>query len=255
MTEQMPPSGETSSRTGARSRAAEGLEVLTGVHSHGTGARVRISDFVYDELTEAIRSLRLPPGTPLSEPGVAAQLQVSRAPVREAFTRLADQGLVSIKPQVGSQVAPISMRAVNDAVFLRRALEKSAFQQAIQFDDLDTSELRDLANRNADAAKRGDGDEFFETDEELHHLVFALAGVPQIWEIVRGAKVHLDRLRRLNLPGAMANGEIVDEHHLIVDAIANRDEAAGLAVIHKHSTRVINDSGKLREGFPEYFIS
>src|SRR6476469_2072241 len=137
-------------------------------------ARVRISDFVYAELIEAIRELRLTPGTPLSEPAVAASLQVSRAPVREAFTRLADQSLVTIGPQVGSRVAPISMAAVNDAVFIRSALEKSAFQQAIGFDDLETAELQELADRNRDAATRGDQEEFIQTDEELHQLVFAL---------------------------------------------------------------------------------
>src|SRR3954452_9781655 len=197
MTEQQLPGGENGSRNGSRARTMDALGGLTAATPYSGGARVRISDFVYTELSEAIRQLRLPPGTPLSEPAVAASLQVSRAPVREAFTRLADQGLVTIVPQVGSQVAPISMVAVNDAVFIRSALEKSAFQQAIGFTDLDTSELQKLADRNRDASERGDMEEFFQTDEEVHQLVFALGGVPQIWQVVRGAKVHLDRLRRL----------------------------------------------------------
>jgi DNA-binding GntR family transcriptional regulator len=255
MTEQQPPAGENAGRNGSRARTRDGLNGLTPAPPYSGGARVRISDFVYSELSEAIRELRLTPGTPLSEPAVAASLQVSRAPVREAFTRLADQGLVTIVPQVGSQVAPISMTAVNDAVFIRSALEKSAFQQAIGFDDLDTAELQELADRNRDAATRGDLEAFMQTDEELHQLVFALAGVPQIWQVVRGAKVHLDRLRRLNLPSAIANPEIPAEHQHIVDAIAGRHEAAGLRVIHRHSTRIIGDTGKLRQEFPDYFIS
>jgi DNA-binding GntR family transcriptional regulator len=254
MTEQHPLTGDNESRNGARVRTIDALEGLANTAPYN-GSRVRISDFVYTELSEAIRELRLPPGTPLSEPAVAASLQVSRAPVREAFTRLADQGLVTIVPQVGSRVAPISMVAVNDAVFIRSALEKSAFQQAIGFDDLETAELQELADRNRDAATRGDQEEFIQTDEELHQLVFALAGVPQIWQVVRGAKVHLDRLRRLNLSAAIANPEIPAEHQQIVDAIVGRHEAAGLQVIHRHSTRIIADTGKLREEFPDYFIS
>ncbi len=255
MTEQSSPPGDNGSRSGSRARTIDGLGGLSIAPAYNGGARVRISDFVYTELSEAIRELRLPPGTPLSEPAVAASLQVSRAPVREAFTRLADQGLVTIVPQVGSQVAPISMAAVNDAVFIRSALEKSAFQQAIAVPDLDTAELQDLVDRNLAAAQNGDVEDFFQSDEELHQLVFALAGVPQIWEVVRGAKVHLDRLRRLNLGGAIANPEIPAEHQLIVDAIAGHDEAAGLRVIHRHSTRIIADTGKLRQEFPDYFIS
>jgi DNA-binding GntR family transcriptional regulator len=252
--EQDPPPGDNGSRNGSLARSLDGLAGLASGQPYSASARVRISDLVYAELSEAIRELRLTPGTPLSEPAVAASLQVSRAPVREAFTRLADQGLVTIVPQVGSRIAPISMAAVNDAVFIRSALEKSAFQQAIGFDDLDTTELQDLADRNRSASERGDMEEYFQTDEELHQLVFALAGVPQIWEVVRGGKVHLDRLRRLNLSGAIANPEIAAEHQLIVDAIAGRDEAAGLRVIHRHSTRIIDDTGKLRQEYPEYFI-
>jgi DNA-binding GntR family transcriptional regulator len=255
MTEQHQPAGDNGSRNGSLARTLGGLGGLTSVQPFTGGGRVRISDFVYSELSEAIRDLRLPPGTPLSEPAVAASLQVSRAPVREAFTRLADQGLVTIVPQVGSQVAPISMASVNDAVFIRSALEKSAFQQAIGFEDLDTAALQELVDRNRDAAAAGDQEAFIQTDEELHQLVFALAGVPQIWQVVRGAKVHLDRLRRLNLSAAIANPEIAAEHQLIVDAMTRHDEAGGLRVIHRHSTRIIDDTGKLRQEFPDYFIS
>lgn len=255
MTEQDAPSEGNGSRSGSRARTLDGLTGLASAPPYVGGPRVRISDFVYSELSEAIRDLRLPPGTPLSEPAVAASLQVSRAPVREAFTRLADQGLVRIVPQVGSSVAPISMTSVNDAVFIRSALEKSAFQRAIGSDDLDTTALQELVDVNRGAAERGDEEAFIQTDEELHQLVFALAGVPQIWQVVRGAKIHLDRLRRLNLSAAIANPEIAAEHQLIVDAIAGRDEAAGLRVIHRHSTRIIDDTGKLRADFPDYFVS
>ena len=247
------PVGDADHRTQSRGRPFEVLGETT--HAPIRRARGRISDDVYDELSEAIRSLRLTPGTPLSEPAVAAWLQVSRAPVREAFTRLADQRLVVIVPQVGSQVAPISMGEVEDAVFIRNALEKSAFQQVIGFDDVDTTELQHLVDRNRQAAVDQDAEEFFQTDEELHQLVFALAGVPRLWQIVRGTKIHLDRLRRLNLGAALGNTEIPGEHQAIVDAIAHRDEAGGLRVIHQHSNRIFTDTEKLRGEFPDYFVA
>ena len=85
--------------------------------------------------------------------------------------------------------------------------------------------------------------------------MFAIAGVPRIWQVVRGAKVHLDRLRRLNVDGALANPEIPAEHQQIVDAIRRRAEPGGLAVIHLHSTRILGDTHKLRLEYPDYFIS
>ncbi|WP_345763297.1 GntR family transcriptional regulator [Diaminobutyricibacter sp. McL0608] len=217
--------------------------------------RGRRSDWVYEELSEAIRSLRLPPGTALSEPAVAAWLQVSRAPAREAITRLADHGLVTVVPQVGTQVAPISMRAVKDAVFIRNALETSAFQDAIGDEDLETQELHTIVARNRQAALDNDLDAFFETDERLHQLVFSLAGVSQVWDLVRGTKLQLDRLRHLNLRAAIENPEVVSEHQRIVEALDNRDEAGGVALIHQHSYRILGDTEGLRKEHEGYFTA
>ena len=245
--------GDPGSRVQTRGRP---FEVFGGLSPTAPPPlRGRRSDWVYEELSEAIRSLRLPPGTALSEPAVAAWLQVSRAPAREAITRLADHGLVTVVPQVGTQVAPISMRAVKDAVFVRNALETSAFQDAIGKDDLETRELHVMVDRNRQAELDKDLEAFFETDERLHQLVFALAGVSQVWDLVRGTKLQLDRLRHLNLEAAIDNPEVVREHQQIVDALDDRDEAAGVAIIHQHSYRILGDTEELRKGHEEYFTA
>lgn len=215
--------------------------------------RYRMSDAVFTALSEAIRNLQLPPATPISEPGVAAALKVSRAPVREAITRLADLGLITVVPQVGSQVAPISLHEVEEAVFIRRALETSAFQQAISSDTPDVTRIQSLVDENAAAAAERDLEAFFETDEMLHQNVFALAGVPRLWDVVRGTKMQLDRLRRLNLAAAIENDEVIAEHQQLVDALATRDSVAGTRVIDKHSTRILGDTARMRADNPAFF--
>ena len=239
----------------ARGRPSDTFEGAVRPAGMPSRARNRISDLVYEELSEAIRSLRLPPGAPLSEPAVAAWLEVSRAPVREAFTRLADQNLITIVPQVGSQVAPISMAGVEDAVFVRNALEKAAFERAIAIDPLDTSQLQALVDRNREAAEHGDAEGFFESDEALHQQMFALAGVPRMWQVVRGTKIQLDRMRRLNLSAALTNAEVVAEHQQIVDALESRDAAAGARVIFQHSHRILTDTISLRQDNPQFFVA
>lgn len=216
-------------------------------------SRYRMSDAVFNALSESIRNLQLPPGSPISEPGIAASLQVSRSPVREAITRLVDLGLVTVVPQVGSHIAPISIREVEEAVFIRRALETSAFLQAIAAGTPDTTEIQAHVDANAAAAKAGDLEAFFDTDELLHQSVFALAGVPRLWEVVRGTKMQLDRLRRLNLEAALTNGELLVEHQQLVDALAARDAEAGTRMIDQHSTRVLGDTTRLRAANPRFF--
>ncbi len=213
----------------------------------------RISDWVYDQLCEAIRTVELAPGAPLSEPSLAAHLNVSRAPIREALTRLADQRLITVIPQVGTRVAPILMAEVEEACFIRSALECGAFQKAISVPDLDTRPLRRALELNIAAAEGGDAEAFFTSDEELHEAVFALAGVPHVWDVIRGIKLHLDRLRRLHLSDAVGNPALVAEHTAIVEAVEARDEKAGLTVIRRHANRILADSDSLRARYPEYF--
>jgi GntR family transcriptional regulator, rspAB operon transcriptional repressor len=217
----------------------------------------RLSDWVYAELSEAIRSLELPPGARLSEPTLAVRLGVSRVPVREAIARLADQRLVTVTPQVGTRVAPILMSEVESACFIRSSLEAGALRQAIGRADstpgLDLGEVRGILAANRAFFDAGDADGFFATDEKLHQAVFALAGVPQVWEVVRGVKVHLDRLRHLHLPHAMASSDIIDEHTQIVEALERGDAQGGEAVIRRHAYRIIADSGEIRAQYPDYF--
>ena len=224
----------------------------------------RLSDGVYAELSEAIRSLELPPGTKLSEPTLAARLGVSRVPVREAIARLADQRLVTVTPQVGTRVAPILMSEVENACFIRSSLEAGALRQAIARGQgrrgepglesgLDLAELRGILASNRAFFDAGDADGFFATDELLHQAVFALAGVPQVWDVVRGVKVHLDRLRHLHLPHVMASSDVIDEHTQIVEALERGDAEGGEAVIRRHASRIIADSDELRARYPDYF--
>lgn len=217
--------------------------------------RSRMSDWVYMELSEAIRNLEFPPGMKLSEPSLAARLEVSRAPVREAIGRLAEQRLVTVVPQVGTRVAPILMDEVENACFIRSSLEAGAFRRAIERPGTQIGDLRDILKANRRYFEAADAAGFFATDEQLHQTVFALAGVPKIWDVVRGVKVHLDRLRHLHMPQVLASPDIIAEHEQIVQALESGDIRAGEEVIHRHAYRIIADSEYIREEHPEYFHS
>jgi DNA-binding GntR family transcriptional regulator len=219
----------------------------------GSSFRMRSSDAVFEHLKEVIRGLELLPGTAISEAGITESLGVGRSPVREALARLVDLGLVSVIPQVGGRIAPISIRQVEEAVFIRSSLEIGAFKRAITGAAPDTSEIQKLVDENSKAAAEGNMELFFETDEQLHQKVFELAGMARIWEVVRGTKVQLDRLRQLNLPLSVKNLELFDEHQAIVDALRSQDMELGITTIHRHSTRIFETVEELRSVYPSYF--
>src|SRR5204863_1557777 len=87
---------------------------------------------VYEVLRLRIRELTLPPGAPLRKEEIALELGVSRAPVSDAITRLAEEGLVDVFPQHGSFVASIRAADVREALFIRAALETEAMRQLAQ---------------------------------------------------------------------------------------------------------------------------
>lgn len=217
-----------------------------------TAVRGRMSDLVYEELLAAIRDVRLDPGTALSEANVAAQLCVSRTPVRSAISRLADQGLVIVTAQVGTRVAPILLSAVEEACFIRGALETAAFQKACA-GDRNVESLRSILVRQEHAVAAEDADAFFLSDEDLHHEIFVLSGFPGVWDVLRGPKLHLDRLRRLFLPEVMTPRALVDEHERIVDLLELGDTEAGGRLVTQHSRHVLNEISKVRSKHPDFF--
>src|SRR5688572_14759331 len=88
------------------------------------------ADFVLAEIRQAIIQLRLRPGDRLSEAEVARQFGVSRQPVREAFIKLAQARLLSVRPQRGTLVRLISRQDVENAHFVREAIEIAAVRKA-----------------------------------------------------------------------------------------------------------------------------
>jgi DNA-binding GntR family transcriptional regulator len=213
-----------------------------------------VSDRVHAELLSAIRDLRLAPGAVLSETELSVRLGVSRTPLRETISRLVDQGLLRVVSQVGTSVALIDMAAVEEACFIRSALETAAFQDACSADDLDVTGLRRILARQEDAVAGGAADAFFDADEDLHQEVFRLGGHPGAWTVVQRSKVELDRLRRLILPEAMTTRDLVEEHTRIVDLLAARDADRGVEVIRRHARHVLRQAADVRTRHPDFFV-
>jgi DNA-binding GntR family transcriptional regulator len=212
-----------------------------------------MSDRVHDELLSAIRDMRLKPGAVLSETDLAEQLGVSRTPLRAAISKLVDQELVIVVPQVGTSVALIDVTAVEEACFIRASLESAAFELACAVPNRNVSTLRRILARQEEAISAEDGDQFFSSDESLHEEIFRIGGHAPTWNVVRRSKLHLDRLRRLILPAALSTRDLVDEHSRIVDLLEAGDAVAGKALIEVHAGHVLRQLPAVRAEYPHFF--
>jgi DNA-binding GntR family transcriptional regulator len=206
-------------------------------------------------LRHAIVTLKLQPGQPFSEQEVAQQLGVSRTPVREAFIKLAEAGLVEVLPQRGSFVRKISLKAVRDARFVREAIELAVLREAIgrRLDPAFFAATRELVAAQRVAAAGDDAECFLALDEAFHRS-FALAiECRHAWTVIEAQKAQMDRVRFLSLPNATPIARLIDQHEAILDAVERADVAASEAAMRAHLSEVLAVLEPLCQLHPDLF--
>lgn len=194
---------------------------------------------VYHDLRRRIRELALPPGSPLRKEEIALALGVSRAPVSEAITRLADEALVDVYPQHGSFVAPIRADDVRESLFIRTALEVEGIRRVTQRADAALlARLEGNLEQQRAALKDKDFARFYDLDEALHAAIFSATESPRALKLLDAVRAPLDRPRRLALPEEGRPEATFAEHRRLVDAIATHDPEFAAAAMRAHLANV-----------------
>jgi DNA-binding GntR family transcriptional regulator len=221
---------------------------------HDRVSGLSTGDQVYAALRAAIVRAELEPGRRLSENELAELLGVSRTPVREALARLRDERLVAIVPQLGTFVTLISPAAVEDAAFVREALECAAIRRTTaRIDETGLAELQTNLAAQDRAEQLSDTDAFDTLDDALHRLLAQLSGHEIAWTLARRANGHLDRVRGLSLPEPGYLGEMVAEHRSLVAAIAAGDADRAEGAMRHHLRMVLSSVPHIQAAHPEYF--
>lgn len=210
--------------------------------------RQPIAPQIYDRLRRAIITLAMLPSDALSEKELSLQLGVSRTPVREALIRLADEGLIDILPQRGSFVAPIRLRDVEEAQFIRETLERAVVRRLAN--DCRPEILAELKSNLAQqemAVARRDLDAFLELDEAFHKTFCDGAGLPRSWRVIQTVKLQMDRVRYFSLPEPGHLNSLLTQHRGILDAIEAGDAAGSEASLTTHLQEVLRTVRRLSE--------
>ena len=192
------------------------------------------------------------PGAQLSEAEVAKAFGVSRQPVREAFIKLAEEGLVEIRPQRGTFVRKISASAVLDARFVREAIEADVVRLVAQAPDPAT--LQELG-RLIEAQRKVAGNEpraFVPLDDAFHRTLAQAAGRTYAWSVIESLKSQMDRVRQLSTR-KFPMARLIAQHEAVVAAIAAGDPAGAEAAMREHLRAILTDLPLIRESLPEHF--
>lgn len=206
-------------------------------------------------LRQDIISLRLTPGERLSENELAERFGTSRAPVREALIRLVEDGLIEVRPQRGSFVTRISLKAMEGSRFVREALEVAIIRQAASRGITATAQARIEATIAAQLGARDDPERFTRHDDAFHRALAEAAGLASVWAIVEREKTQFDRVRFLSLPSTTPVAVLVEQHRAILAAVLARDPEAAAAAMHQHMTEVLKITSSVAAKYPDYILA
>jgi DNA-binding GntR family transcriptional regulator len=186
------------------------------------------------QLRSGIVSGRLPPGQALREVEVARQLGVSRGPVREAFQRLIQEGLLEAHPARGVFVPQLTTADIADLYLARGAVETTAARLLASSGTAEA--LGDLAAALADleAAPAENWNELVNLDLHLHEVLVRGTGSMRLARIFDTLAAET-RLCMVALESFYPErAELVTEHAEIVQAIQRRDAGAAASLLDRH---------------------
>lgn len=178
---------------------------------------------VCERLTELLVSGRLLPGTRLTEERLAAELGVSRTPIREALRRLAQDGLVELLPRKGINIRRLSRTEVRELYQIRSVLEGLATYLAtdrLSREDIDYLKAgAEQENKDIAAGKT----DFWDLDVELHGMLIEQCGNARLRKMLESLH-NVSRYSRSQYIGKHdPENPSHAEHMLILEAIEQRD--------------------------------
>lgn len=212
--------------------------------------RTRV-DLAYEALRRRILDNAYAPGHRALESQLAAELGVSRTPLREALIRLRDEGLVEVVPRHGMRVLPVSAERMRDLYEVMTALESSAAEMAARRRP-SAAELRPLEQATRDMAKAlraDDLDAWASADERFHRALVELCGNRLLVQAVLGYWDRAHRARMFTLRLRPKPVHSTREHAALVARLRAGDARGAFAANRAHRERA---SRELLSIFEQY---
>ncbi len=194
-----------------------------------------LRDEVFNTLRQAILTGELKPGERLMEIHLANRLGVSRTPVREAIRKLELEGLVTMIPRRGAEVAQITEQSLKDVLEVRRCLDALCAELAC--DRISAEQLGRLKAACGDferAVKAGDARVIAQKDVQLHDIILEATGNRRLIQMVNNLAKQMYRYRFEYIKDYTMHGRLIEEHRALYEAIREKDRetARKTAMLH-----------------------
>jgi DNA-binding GntR family transcriptional regulator len=183
-----------------------------------------LAEVAYQHLRTAILDCSLLPGERVTEASEMARLELGKTPVREALQRLVREGLVVVMPRQGYQVAPITLRDVEELFGLRMVVEPAAVAlAAVRLTPTELARLEKLCHAGYDTHDPASLRSFTKLNREFHAAIAWASGNRRLAELVERLLVETQRLIHYGMLLRPRSEEAVHEHEELVAALTLRD--------------------------------
>lgn len=194
-----------------------------------------LRDVVFKTLRQSILTGELKPGERLMEIHLANRLGVSRTPIREAIRKLELEGLVTMIPRRGAEVAQITKKSLKDVLEVRRALDALTVMLACErITKEEENELGLACQKFAKMTTTKNAIAIAKADVELHDIILKAANNERLIQMVNNLSEQMYRYRLEYIKDEKNHEKLIAEHQMIYVNIINKNkiEAAQAAQIH-----------------------
>ena len=198
-------------------------------------ADLPLRDLVFNTLRQAILTGELKPGERLMEIHLADKLGVSRTPIREAIRKLELEGLVTMIPRRGAEVAQITEKSMSDVLEVRRTLDALCAELACdRISEEGLAALKDACGQFEQCVAGRDAQRIAQADVALHDIILQATGNQRLIQMVNNLAEQMYRYRFEYIKDSSQHEILVREHRIIYESIVNKDKdtAAAAAKLH-----------------------
>ena len=195
----------------------------------------RASDLAYEQVRARIVDLRLPPGTALNEPALAAELGLGRMPVHEALAKLAVERFVVVSPRRGTTVSVPSLPDVLDMLEAREAVECGvAHIVAGKAGDADLAVLEKLVHQADQAREDREPEQFLREDHDVHAFLVHMVRNALLQDAADRLLLHNLRFWRSYWASRPPRRHSMISHSDLLAALVDRDPERAEAAMREH---------------------
>jgi len=207
------------------------------------GNYLSLKDKVYQNIKSQIIIGVLKPGTRLPEEELSKAMNISRAPIREAFNRLEKEGFVTVIPRKGAAVSKVTAQVIEDLFEIRETLESLAVKKSKG--KIFIEELEEVGNGFKKFINKSTNTEnciqYLSLDKKFHDLLSQNCGNKKLIDLLANLQEQIHWLRNISLKRITFAGS-VGEHLAIIEALQKNDEKLILKTLLQHLKRAKRSS-------------